>query len=443
MLNILGKEVEVGQVYTVGMPKPSVIPSEGRDLIQDLIRATVKTDQYDPDWRNNNPYFMIDWKEDDQWEWLIHKGEFAGTLPKRISAYTYKKSGFKLPPAVLSEIGNIARRYTVGTNEYHFDFNTELDWNRGQFGDAGSCFWSERKGARPMIKDAGGYAIRFFREADDPYSGYARCWIIPHPSKSMLILFNIYGFNGAQITVPRVLSEFLGTTYNGRSVQFRNNGDDSGELYINGGTCWLVGQDAPEHTDRIDLEIEDQNDERRTCCSCDELYDEDDGRENRYGDWYCNDCYCEHYGICDACDEENDADDMHYSNVNGGNYCESCYDERFYTCSDCGDEGWRTSFLARRGTSHEVGDEVVCDSCFERHYFVCDRCGSDNHNDDAREVERHGQNVTWCDYCADHYAENCVDCDKLVNSNDLDAAGRCDDCGMKVEEEDTREEIPA
>lgn len=442
MLNILGKEIEVGKVYTVGMPKPSVIPSEGRELIVDLVKRTVVTDQFNPSIQSSLPYFILDWHEDSQWEWLIHKGEFAGTLPKRISAYTYKNSGFKLPPAILSEIGNIARRYTVGSNEYHFDFNTELDWDRGQFGDSGSCFWSGRMGARPMIKDAGGFAIRFFREVNDPYSGYARCWIIPHPSKSMLILFNIYGFNGAQITVPRVLSEFLGTTYNGRSIQFRNNGDDSGELYINNGTCWLVGQDAPEHTDRIDLEIEEQEGDRQVCCNCNERCDEDDGRESRYGDWYCNDCYNEHYRICDGCDEEYCADDIRYSDVSGGDYCESCYNERFYTCSDCGDEGWLSSFSVRRGTSHEVGDEVVCDYCFERHYFECDKCGDACHNDDAHEVEVSGENKTWCDYCADHYAENCVDCDKLVYDVELDAAGRCDDCGMKVEE-DTREEVLA
>jgi len=440
MLSILGKEIEVGRVYTVGMPKPSVIPSEGRSLIIDLVKSAVTTDEYSPDVNVRLPYFMIDWDEDSQWEWLIHKGEYAGTLPKRISAYTYKKSGFKLPPATLSEIGNIARRYTVGMNEYHFDFNTALDWQRGQFGDHGSCFWSERLGARDMIKDAGGYAIRFFREQNDPDSGYARCWIIPHPTKSMIILFNIYGFNGNQIVVPRILSEFLGTTYNGRSVQFRNNGDDSGELYINGGSCWLVGQDAPGHTDRIDLEIEDQESDRHRCCGCGEYFHEDDGRSNDDGDWYCYVCYNEHYGICNGCDMEYDNDDLRYSNVSGECYCESCYDERFYICFDCGHEGWRISFSSRRGTSHEVGDEVVCDSCFELHYFECDHCGEDCHNDDAKKVKSSGEDKVWCKYCASRRATECVDCHTLTDDNDLDEPGRCEDCRMKVEEDTDEKE---
>src|SRR6185295_6706860 len=74
-----------------------------------------QTLQSDP-WKALNPtnqlYYLPALPEDWDWVWVVAKGDYAGTMPKRIAKYFYKSRGLKSPPSFLQEIGNLARRHS-------------------------------------------------------------------------------------------------------------------------------------------------------------------------------------------------------------------------------------------------------------------------------------------------------------------------------------------
>jgi formylmethanofuran dehydrogenase subunit E len=435
--SLFGKELEWNRQYTLEMPKPSVIPREGRGEVQNLVARTVKCDTYNyedvrgPDGMWLPTYWLELGDDDSDWEWIIKKGELAGTLPKRVSTRVYKDCGFKLPSQILSEIGNIARKYTVGSNSYRFDFDRKIDWSAGDFGDDDSCYWQSHAGAKEMIKNAGGFALRFFRtEKDDGYHpGIARCWIIPHPKREALILFNLYGMNGNTITVVRLLSEFLGVTYRGSKVRFENLGDYSNELYINGGSCWLVGPDSNEPYDTIDLRLPEVHVSEYTCASCGCEVDEDEAHSIDDG-YLCDDCYSDQYASCEHCGEELYREDA-WSDHDGNYYCNYHRDRLFTLCDVCEEWSRNDNF------SHSIANgRYVCDDCFDEDYFVCDKCDQGYENDERQEVD----GESWCESCAEDTFK-CDGCGTLFPNDKLakEVGGNtyCADC---VPEEDDDEQ---
>ena len=117
-------------IHKIEMPT-NTIDEEGKDEIKAAVRRELHLDIDDE--------VNLD-------EWVVPRGEeFIGTLPKRIGNWAWKRYGYKCSPAMLSEIGNIAKRHTVDNATHYISLNKEIDWERGDFGDEGSCFWSERR----------------------------------------------------------------------------------------------------------------------------------------------------------------------------------------------------------------------------------------------------------------------------------------------------------
>lgn len=439
-MNLLGKEIELRHIYTITMPKPSVVPEEGRTQIHQLVARAVENDRFSPKQNVRLPYFslldfMPNYFEDSAWEWVIARGEYAGTLPKRISSIVYKKAGFNLPPEIMSEIGNIARKYTVGESLYHFDFTDQFDWEAGDFGDSGSCFWGGRAGARVMIQNAGGLALRFYTNATGE-RGFARCWLLPIPRKEAIIAFNIYGLNGNGITVPRILSEFLGVPYKGQTVKFLNNGSDDNTLYINGAAGWLVGSGSQDWTGTVDLHLHDED--AHTCVACGDGCGEDYEWD---GDYYCEDCYKDRFQRCEWCEDRFYPDDL--TEVNGNLYCERCLSRHFTCCDRCGE------YEANDETHTTSDGSSICNGCYSNHYFTCDKCAEIYPDDEQHEVYtgsgRYAE--TWCDDCFNEEGFECEDCGRKFATSHLagerDGQQYCDHCGLPEEESDEEVEVPA
>ncbi len=53
---------------------------------------------------------------------------------------------YKLPAQALQAIGNLAEEYSTEPKEYYWDVAKSIDWDAGDFGDDGSCFWGCREG---------------------------------------------------------------------------------------------------------------------------------------------------------------------------------------------------------------------------------------------------------------------------------------------------------
>jgi hypothetical protein len=310
----------------------------------------------DPEWVKLNPDNKQGWlsglPDDWDWTWVVQRGEYAGTFPKRVSAYYFKR-GLKCPPSFLTILGNIARAHSLNGETYRFDFVDQFDWEAGDFGDDGSCYWGKHAGARQMLADNGAFAVRFFDAHGD---GIGRAWLY-ETRIAAWVLWNGYGLSSGTLTIARVLAAHFGTTY--KKIFLNNRGLDNGMLWINGGAGYVLGAQA-------DIEpLETYN--------------------FRWDDVHVYRCY--------SCGDSVAHDDVHF----GGDdepYCESCCWEIWESCERCGHYCYRDDINIVDG-----GNGYVCDSCLNRYYAFCDNCDEYRPTADIRRKE--GEGLTHCDVCAE------------------------------------------
>lgn len=206
--------------------------------------------------------FLPDWWH---WGWEITDKEHkvSGSLPKRIANFHYKATGQKLPEKLVSDIGEIAKRY-LGVDKQVpliFDFDKKLNWNAGDFADTSSCYWTTNTDARGIIRDGGGFAMRRWTawvdaggDADEeteelevpmPFiqhgrKGTGRCWVVPLKTEGAgLAMFNVYDPSYALPTFGQALALYLGLDF--KMCGMNNHGRTSGMVYINGSGC-VVGE---------------------------------------------------------------------------------------------------------------------------------------------------------------------------------------------------------
>jgi formylmethanofuran dehydrogenase subunit E len=341
-----------------------------------------------------------DWR----WETRIGgKGEFVGTLPKRIAKYFYQKNHTKLSSDLLGKIGSIMSAHTNSETEFIFDFTDTFDWSSGDFGDAGSCYWGCHSAAKDLLRDHGALAMRLYKDN----KGYARAWL--YPRNNGFVVFNGYGHETIQIA--RILASYLGLSY--RKITLENNGDSSGAIWINGANGFVV--DSEENVNSIECFDMDIEDDLTRCTDCGRYTDEltsvggqdlcESCLSDRY--FYCEDCneYCvnddareiEGRYICESCLEsynQCDCCDKYFfeplSKVDGKHVCEDCMDDTF-SCDCCGKLRFDNKY-------NRIGDEDICDDCKDKYCSKCFKCGELHKKDDSIDI-------AGKDYCY-----NCKDC---------------------------------
>lgn len=354
--------IEFGKRLQVTTPS-GVISDAGIVAIGELIDAEnplqIET------WKALNPAYTANYiprlPADWQWEWIVSKGVYAGTLPKRVARFYFKVHNLKCPPTFLERLGNVARQHTSEGETYEFDFTQALTWSAGDFGDAGSCYWGGHADAREWLMDDGAFAIRFYRGDQ----GYGRAWIVDRmDGDRVFVLFNGYGLGSTPtLTAARIFSLHLGLTY--KRVSLSNHDQTTGTVYINGGSGYLIGAvDVVSDYHSYDLQVGEESE----CCTC------------------------------DNCGREISEDDS-YTTPDGDTYCERCYDEYYRTCEECGE-----TYHVEDMNYIDTVSRDVCDHCRDQHYSTCDRCEDYYHNDDLIAVEE-GEDT--------HYY--CPDCKRLVD----------------------------
>ncbi|KKL63299.1 hypothetical protein LCGC14_2176500, partial [marine sediment metagenome] len=271
------------------------------------------------------------------WVWqVLGKGEYVGSFPKRVGKYYWQTHNRKLTPAKLSEIGNLASSHTPQADEYFVRFAEDFDWERGQFADPDSCYWTCHSDAKQMILGAGGLTMRLY-ESDEfrNDNGLARCWLMPSiiRDKQCYIVANGYGLATLQCT--RILSVYLDHSYY-HKIRLLNNDDPEGELWINGqGSAFLVGpQDVVVNTSEIDLHIEDVD--KNLCEVCREPIPEDEVSSYMApdGDLLCDECFRNNVGNCESCSDEVMIVDL-VSHENFDLLCSPCLEHEFPLCGHC------------------------------------------------------------------------------------------------------------
>ncbi len=164
----------------------------------------------------------------------------AGTLPKRIAKF-FASCGVKLKPDSLGMIGDLARSYCPKSHKYRYDVVTNggFDWNSGDFGDHGSCYWGCHSKCRHQLRSQhNAFALRWYdvtASADNP-RGVGRCWVVVQDG--VAFLFNYYGPDSL-LTAARMLATECKGLYH--EVRLSCNSGTS-DFYLNGsGNGYSVG----------------------------------------------------------------------------------------------------------------------------------------------------------------------------------------------------------
>jgi len=331
--------------------------------------------------------------------------DFAGvTFGKRLAKACFD-TGLKLTKQQIETIGNmIAERESKPlTAMLSFD-DDYLTGTAREYGNYKSCWWgsSNYGNSRASFHEIGGHACRSW-SSDGNVNG--RCWITKIENGQHLV-FNAYGYDLIQF-VKMITHEW-------RMSYVKVDIDAPDFFFINGGTGYIIGDKAklPASDSVYELDIEEIEDERETCCHCGDRIDDGEAYPTPGGySLCCESCYCDRYTSCDRCGETYDMDDVR--RCGDDYYCESCAERRGYReCDDCHE--WHNDT-----TEVSTGD-CVCGDCLDS-YYCCEGC-EEYFTDDAIAVCDQDN----CQYCCDCMPEPegeqyCQATGEVIDADDIDS----------------------
>lgn len=386
--------IRLNERFTITLPQGS-ISEEGMRLVNQYVGEQGLQSAL---WKALNPdesrLFLPVIPQEWAWQWLVTgKGEYVGTFPKRVSKYYWQEHKLKCPTAFIQQIGNLARQHSNDTVSYDFDFVATFNWNAGDYGDNGSCFWGSRANARRILEENNALAIRFYKED----KGHARAWIA-QLSDNRYILFNGFGFSGNPTLVSaRVMATWLGLNY--KKISLTNHGKTDDTLWINSDIGYLIStSEQAENVNSHDLgfgDSPDENDSDYTCHNCNDSVSEDDVYFGADDMPYCQDCFYDSYDYCEHCGECHDRDNMTYIDGNG----------------------------------------YVCEDCISEHYTYCEHCYEYHLNSDVLFIE----DEYYCETCASNIATTCEECEEwilLENATSTEDGNYCEACKPKEDIEE-------
>lgn len=300
-------KIELNVMYSITM-NAGLISDAGKSAVLSHIHAQEPTN--DPAWIAANPgkslsYYLPTLPASWVWSWKAERGEsqYVGTFPRRLSHFYFKAYGIKCPDSFVAHIGQLARSYTSTGETYRFMVVDEFDWEDGDFGDSGSCYWGGRAAARDMMAENGGLAICFFNEDGD---GYARAWMFEF-EPGQYVLWNGYGMVGdATQTIAHIASQFLNLRM--QRITLTNNNTGAGMLFINGWRGYGL-----LNNETILNAYDFRWDEPVACRDCGRGLSFDDAYTDDEGNTYCDSCFYERYEYCERCGHVHYREDIYYA----------------------------------------------------------------------------------------------------------------------------------
>lgn len=165
-----------------------------------------------------------------------------GRITRRISKYAYSEYGVRLSPSTITIFGNIFNQNLVKEMEYRFDLTRNFYWERGEFSDEKSCFWTDKLPSRLEIERANGWAIRFYDNKSG--KGIGRAWAVGLDNGNVVV-FNTYGATLTTKKVGVIMSDFIKEPYFGEVVATTDH-----DFFINNNLGFLIGnKDADKLAD--------------------------------------------------------------------------------------------------------------------------------------------------------------------------------------------------
>lgn len=259
------------------------ISEEGMIAIAEVIQAHYRTlisqARCDPGGRTSSeintefhPWWLLSFNLADAIgdRWQTKDGNFT----KRLSRHAYKTFSLKVPPTLISEVGNIASAHSQAADVL-LETTRDLNMSPEDFYHEDSCWWGSYFPSRCALKSNGGFGLRSFKEQtatwpDGSVHTYdevtGRAWVLPMrlspgSDKDLVptfetqepdayVVFNGYGALGGY-TPARLLSHMVGMTY--RKIGFK-----CAPMYVNSDAGYLVAPEelASKYTDgAIDMRV--------------------------------------------------------------------------------------------------------------------------------------------------------------------------------------------
>lgn len=240
--------------FAITLPA-GVISDEGMQQISRMIRnhSYEASAEVNPESKWEGPEWVAACEIRNKWwnfaedvlsmdsTWQTREGNFT----KRLSKLAHKQYALKVPPALLTQAGNIGRDNSTGA-DLSVEMTRDLNLPAEDFYHEDSCWWQSYSESRCSLKQNGGIGMRTF---DNEY-GYervaGRAWVQPlkqddrgelQPTFDALTAdaFMVYnGYGDLSGYVPaRIVADMHGMTY--RKVSF-----DMNPQYVNNGAGYLV-----------------------------------------------------------------------------------------------------------------------------------------------------------------------------------------------------------
>ena len=189
-------------------------------------------------------------------QWQTKEGNYS----KRLSRFAYKRGGLKVPPELMTQVGNAARDHSIAV-DFTIAVTRKLNLSARDFAHPESCWWTSYSTGRCMLKTNGGFGIRTFNGRD--VSG--RAWVFPLKKRDngeltptyetatpdAFVVFNGYG-DLTGYAPARIMAHMNGMTY--RKVEF-----NSEPMYVNSGSGYLIGPEelvAPYTDGRLSISMQ-------------------------------------------------------------------------------------------------------------------------------------------------------------------------------------------
>lgn len=191
-------------------------------------------------------------------EWHAKNGNYT----KRLSRFAHKEFKLKIPPEVLTVVGNFARDHSTSI-DFEIETTRELNMTADKFAHEGSCWWSSYFASRCTLKTNGGFGVRTFNK-QGRIKG--RAWVMPlkvvtgavgiehleptyNTEAEAYVVFNGYG-DLSGYSGSRVLAHLTGMTY--RKIKF-----ECEPMYVNGDSAYLVGSEeiVSKYAKRLVLDV--------------------------------------------------------------------------------------------------------------------------------------------------------------------------------------------
>jgi len=318
-----------------------------RELVYDHTHVQIP-DWFDPRWNTNQRHpkktkeVYIKKLEDYKTVPVTFRGKFVG----RVEQYCQMESGKKLTQNVREVVGRAASDHMLKEAKAYMDFTKKFNWSAGDFGDTGSCFWSDSGGTRARMMSNEFAAVRLYDPNRGPYDDYppkrgtgiARAWIGPGCRDEIdMVLINGYiqrdqwsyysHTNDTTMLLGQLAAEFLGKGY--KLVKMRDTG-----IYVNGGRGILIGESGK--LKGISVATLNTSNNRPICIECGKKLRSRSAARYWQDLPYCLDCYRNFFDHCDMCGRNWNKNTMKFHLFRDETVCGNCFRKYTVLCAHDG-----------------------------------------------------------------------------------------------------------